>query len=188
MLWPDMTARMSGKKLLLGPDAVANRLCLLNGSHLARRAEGWAQIAAWHGLAVTFPMLDRRVVAFALSLPSRLFYRGGWARRVFRDAMADVLPAEILWRRGKLAPFTEGPALVAAQREVLLRRLAELRGHPRVAACFNLDRLEEYVIALPVAGEVPQRARQLCEDDAFAARASQILRTFHYALYIQQHY
>lgn len=188
MLWPDMIARMSAIRLLLGADAVANRLSLLNGRHLAHRAEGWAQMAARHGLAVTFPMLDRRVVAFALSLPSRLFYRGGWPRRVFRDAMADVLPAEILWRRGKLAPFTESPALVAAQRELLLKRLAELRGHPRVAAFINLDCLEEYVMALPTAGEVPQQARSLCEDAAFAARASQILRTFHYALYIHQHY
>lgn len=188
LLRPEMIARMSGKKMLLGPDAIANRLCLLNGRHLARRAEGWAQMGARHGLAATFPLLDRRVVAFALSLPSRLFYRGGWSRRVFRDAMAGILPVEILWRRDKLAPFTESPALVAAQREVLLKRLAELRGHPRVAVLFNLDRLEDYVRALPVAGEEPQQARSLCEDSAFGARASQILRTFHHALYVQQHY
>lgn len=188
MLRPDMIARISGGRILQGADAAANRLRLLSAGHLARRAEEWAQMGARHGLAVTFPLLDRRVVAFALSLPSALFHRGGWPRRVFRDAMAGILPPEILWRRNKLIPFMESPALVAAQREALLKRLAELRGHPRVATLFNLDRLEEYVLALPPVGEVPQQARSLCEDYAFGIRSSQILRTVRYAVYVQQHY
>jgi asparagine synthase (glutamine-hydrolysing) len=48
------------------------------------------------GLAFAFPLLDRRVVEFALSLPSELFVRGGFRRRPFRDAMAGVLPESVL--------------------------------------------------------------------------------------------
>ena len=44
------------------------------------------------------------------------------------------------------------------------------------------------VRALPAADEVPQQARSLCEDYAFGIRSSQILRTFRYAVYVQQHY
>lgn len=188
MLRPDLVARVSGERIFLGPDAAVNRLRLLSAAHLTRRAEDWAQMGARYGLAVAFPLLDRRVVAFALSLPSALFHRGGWTRRVFRDAMAGILPPEIRWRRGKLAPFTEGPALVAVQRDALLARLADLRRHPRVAALFDLDRLEEAVLALPTAETASQQARSLCEDDAFRARAIRILRCVRSAIYVQQHY
>lgn len=187
LLWPDTVARVSAGKVFLGPNAVANRVNLTNSALIAQRMEWWAQTGARHGLAVAYPLLDRRLVTFALSLPSSLFYRGGWTRRVYRDAMAGILPPEILWRRDKLSAFPELPALVAAQRDTLLNRLGALRRHPRIPTLFNLDRLEEYVLALPTPEEALQQASSLCNDDAFSARAKQIFRTFRHIIYVQQH-
>ena len=73
------------------PSACENRWRLSTGSHISERTEVWAQIGASHGLAFAFPLLDRRVVEFALSLPSELFVRDGYDRRPFRDAMVDVM-------------------------------------------------------------------------------------------------
>lgn len=188
MLQRDAVAGVSVKKLPLEPDAVANRLRLLTGPHLSLRTEHWALTGARHGLAVAFPLLDRRVVAFALSLPSALFVRGGWQRRVFRDAMADVLPPEIRWRQSKLIPFPEFPVVLAAQRDGLLGQLAELREHPRVAGLFDLDVIERRVRALPAAEEAVQRAASLCEDRTTVAEAARLLRVVHFATYVQQHH
>ena len=77
----------------MAPDGRENRWRLMTSPHIAERAEIWAQTGARHGLAFAFPLLDRRVVEFALSLPSEFFLRGGFRRRPFRDAMVDVLPA-----------------------------------------------------------------------------------------------
>lgn len=188
MLRPDAVAAVSVRKPPLKPDAVANRLRLLTGQHLSLRTEFWALTGARHGLAVTFPLLDRRVVAFALSLPSALFIRGGWKRRVFRDAMADVLPAEIRWRRDKLSPFPELPAVLAMQRDALLGRLAEMRGHPRVTALFDLDAIERRVRAQPAAEEASRRAASLCQDRRATVEALLLLRVFRFAAYVQQHH
>lgn len=187
LLRPEIAARLSLPRFRPGPDAVANRLHLLGSRIVARRAEQWAQMAARHGMAVTFPMLDRRVVEFALSLPSALFHRGGWPRRVFRDAMADILPPEIRWRQDKLNAFPEFPLVVAGQRDFLLERLVELRRHPRVAALFDLDRIETAVRMLPEPEEVVQRAAVLCADQVFGMETLRMKRVLDCIAYVQQH-
>ena len=67
----------------MAADGRENRWRLMTSPHIAERAEDWAQTGARHGLAFVFPLLDRRVVEFALSLPSELFLRGGFRRRPF---------------------------------------------------------------------------------------------------------
>ncbi|MDT5271714.1 MAG: hypothetical protein QOH49_3900 [Acidobacteriota bacterium] len=47
------------------------------------------------------PFTDRRVIEFCLALPSEQKLRDGWARYVARRALANVLPVEVQWRRGK---------------------------------------------------------------------------------------
>jgi asparagine synthase (glutamine-hydrolysing) len=128
-------------RLSLGPNARRNQMRLLASPHLAERAEDWASIGARHGIAFAFPMLDRRVVEFALSLPSTVFLRGGCKRRVFRDAMKDVLPPLIRGRHQKLMPFPDLLVAAVLHRKAILQRLTHAARHPRVRAMFNLDRL-----------------------------------------------
>lgn len=127
----------------IGPDAARNRFLLLTSPHLSRRAEQWALIGARHGVAISFPMLDRRVVELALSLPSEVFQRNGWRRNVFRDAMANVLPDKIRLRHGKIVPIEEVAEKLASRRMLIRERLRELRAHPQVARVFDLDKAEK---------------------------------------------
>ncbi|MFN4020346.1 MAG: asparagine synthase-related protein [Erythrobacter sp.] len=47
------------------------------------------------------PFLDRRVLAFALSLPPDQIEHDGWPKIILRRAMAGLLPDEVRWRTGK---------------------------------------------------------------------------------------
>ena len=73
-----------------------------------------------HSLEVRVPFLDRLVSDFAFSLPSRLKVRGFQKKRLLRQALAPLIPHEIIagpkrgfsipaaaWLRGDLVPFAQ---------------------------------------------------------------------------------
>lgn len=69
------------------------------------------------------PFLDHRVVELGFQLPLPLLTRGGWLKWVLRDAMRDLLPPEVVWRRNKMGfPFPLRRWL-SAHREAMLRLL-----------------------------------------------------------------
>jgi asparagine synthase (glutamine-hydrolysing) len=51
---------------------------------------------------VRLPFLDRRIAEFALSLPTEFLFDGTLTKRVLRDAVRDLVPAEILARTDKV--------------------------------------------------------------------------------------
>ena len=60
------------------------------------------------------PFLDHRVVEWAFSLPLTYLIRDGWPKWVLRQAVAELLPAEVVWRKRKLGfPFPIEAWLVA---------------------------------------------------------------------------
>ena len=58
----------------------AMQLYLLQKGYLSRRMEGWAASGAHHGIEYRYPLLDRRVLEFALGLPPEQYRRGRWSR------------------------------------------------------------------------------------------------------------
>ena len=48
-----------------------------------------------------YPFWDKRLVEFCLALPPEQKLHLGWNRIVMRRAMANILPGEVQWRRGK---------------------------------------------------------------------------------------
>ena len=59
------------------------------------------QLSATCAIELRFPMWDRRIVEFCLSLPAEQKLRRGQGRFILRQSMAGVLPDEVRWRRGK---------------------------------------------------------------------------------------
>lgn len=47
------------------------------------------------------PFMDWRLVEFLCSVPPAYKLHGGWTKWLARSAMADTLPAEVVWRRDK---------------------------------------------------------------------------------------
>ncbi len=80
------------------------QLHLLQTGHLAARIEGWAAGGARHGIEYRYPLLDRRVLEFALGLPPEQFRRGRWSRWLLRRALAPLLPPQVCWNLSKHDP------------------------------------------------------------------------------------
>ena len=93
------------------------QLTSLGDGHLTRRLESWADHGSRRGLRYAFPLLDKRVVEYALGVPERLYFRDGWGRYVFRLALDGIVPDEVRWNSVK-----NDPALLRHVRQV--RQLA----------------------------------------------------------------
>jgi asparagine synthase (glutamine-hydrolysing) len=66
------------------------------------------------------PFYDRRLAEFCLALPAEQKLNRGWTRAIMRQALAGLLPDEIVWRGGKAdlsRNFARG--LLAFERETL---------------------------------------------------------------------
>jgi asparagine synthase (glutamine-hydrolysing) len=59
-----------------------------------------------HSREARVPFLDHRLVELAFSLPTRLKVADGVTKRVFRDAVADLVPELVLERRDKVGFVT----------------------------------------------------------------------------------
>lgn len=65
---------------------------LANAHRTVERIEAWAHAGRAKGLTYVYPLLDRRVVEFALSLSGNHFVRPGRRRWIFREIAAPFLP------------------------------------------------------------------------------------------------
>lgn len=114
---------------------------LLRFGHLQYRMETWAAHGAAIGLNYTYPLLDRRIMEFALSLPGRMFFRDGWKRWYYRTAMAGILPDGVRWNPDK---YDSAAARQLRERrrepaEVYSELLLSRRGNPLVDVNVLLD-------------------------------------------------
>lgn len=168
------------------PNGQENRWRLMNSPHLSRRAEVYAQTGARYGLAFAFPFLDRRVVEFALSLPSELFVRGGFRRRVFRDAMADVLPDRVRWRHQKYQRFPDAALDVAESKHELITWIDTYEQNDSIRRVINLAALRQHIDAFPS----PERLRgQMRKGNNFTPPAAMVaaIDALAVAEYLMQH-
>ena len=110
------------------------QLALLRSGHLSERIEAWASHGATAGINYLYPLLDRRVIEFALSVPDHLFMRDGWKRWLYRAATEGLLPDEVRWNRHKMDPasFEQARRAYEAARPAFAARLRERDGHPLV--------------------------------------------------------
>ena len=90
--------------------------------------ESFARQGAPHGIEYRYPLLDRRLLEFALGLPPTQFRRDRWNRWLMRSALAPILPSEVVWNPSKAIPIlyeqqadTETEALPLIRREVAAR-------------------------------------------------------------------
>lgn len=71
------------------------QLALIDLGHLSRRMEAWHQLALRFGFGYGYPLLDRRLVEWALAMPPEVFRNGDHSRRVFRLAIDGIVPNEV---------------------------------------------------------------------------------------------
>ena len=119
------------------------QLLLLSTGHLSARIEGWAASGARRGIEYRYPLLDRRLLEFALGLPPEQFRRGRWGRYLFRHGLRAVLPSEVCWNRCKADPARTDPLIEAfIETFPAIRRLLVAR-RPLRASYVDMPRLLE---------------------------------------------
>jgi len=89
------------------------------------------KFAMAHSLEARAPFLDYQLVSYALSLPQRAKIAGGDTKRVLKQAVADVLPAEVVHRpkqgfRVPLPAWLAGPLATWAEERLFSSKAREL--------------------------------------------------------------
>lgn len=113
----------------------STRLARVDDGGLAERMEDWAASGARRGIEYRYPLLDRRLVEFALGLPPTQFRRGRTNRWLMRHALRDVLPEDVRCNADKTDPArTAGSRAALAGALPLVRRELAARAEPPARA------------------------------------------------------
>jgi len=129
------------------------RVRMFTDDHIPGRLVFTALAAARSGLAVSFPLLDRRVVDFALSLPLDHFLADGHARQPFRRAMRGILPEEIRQWRHKVTPMVDRYLTLAAAKAELAAMLEQVAAEPGPAGLFDFGQIRRHLARIPEPAE-----------------------------------
>ena len=124
---------------------------LLRSGWLSRYLENYAGSGARYGIEYRYPLLDRRILEFALGLPPEQFRRGRWTRWLMRYALRSVLPSAICWNLDKSDPARAEPiqevfagAFPALRQEIAARAETMSRARyvdvPRLLDRLDVDR------------------------------------------------
>jgi asparagine synthase (glutamine-hydrolysing) len=112
------------------PESVRDRqIQALTGGHLGERMASWAWAGKRRGLEYRYPMLDIRLIRFALGMPPGIYRRGPLGRQFARRALAKILPAPVVRFTDKSDP-TRSRANREATASALTRVLPRLSDAP----------------------------------------------------------
>lgn len=79
-------------------------LKLLYNYHIPARTEILHQFGRKHGITYRFPLLDKRIIEYMLSVPSKHLYRGPYTRVLLRELADEWLPEDFGWKDQKREP------------------------------------------------------------------------------------
>ena len=100
----------------------------------------------YSSLEARVPFADHRIMEYVFNVPWQMKYRNGVEKSLLRDACADLLPQELLWRKKSPYPKTYHPAY----EQMLIRRMREIMSDPNSPVLPLLDRSKtEAFLAAP---------------------------------------
>jgi asparagine synthase (glutamine-hydrolysing) len=115
----------------------------------AERAETHAAAAALTGVEERDPTSDRRVLETAMRQPEWVRRHDGVSRAVARGAMADRLPAEIVYRTRRGEQLPDWLDVMTEARDEIASELEALTSHPTSRRLMDTARLEALVRRWP---------------------------------------
>jgi asparagine synthase (glutamine-hydrolysing) len=86
------------------PSVRAAQIALLDNGHLPLRIEQCATAGADDHVVYVYPLLDRRIVEFALGVPPHLYVQEKYGRYLFRRTLRGILPDAVRWSHVKYEP------------------------------------------------------------------------------------
>jgi asparagine synthase (glutamine-hydrolysing) len=107
------------------------------------RANRWSIMCSRHGVAMTFPLADRRVLDFCLTLPLERVLADGYARQPYRNAMRGVLPEKVRLRTSKVGSAGMTLAMLGRYFEAGIPVVESLRGQNAVKNLFDFNAMRD---------------------------------------------
>lgn len=84
------------------------QLNMFQNGHIQARIDAWAAAGMGDRVEYSYPLLDKRLIEYALALPAELYYKNGLPRYITREAMRGILPDEIRLNTEKDEPIRVG--------------------------------------------------------------------------------
>ena len=119
----------------------------LQDGRLGEFQDQWRAHSVRSGVEYRFPLLDRRLLEFALSLPPEQFRRPGHNRWLMRHALRHILPPEVCWNRRKDDPARTEPLMDATAGALPVVRRLILGRVPSRAFYIDMPSLLEHLDA-----------------------------------------
>jgi asparagine synthase (glutamine-hydrolysing) len=113
---------LKNKQLRERPGVRRMQIALLENGHISYRMESWAAHGATLGITYLYPLLDNRLVEFALSIPDHLFFKNGWKRYLYRTAMEGILPDNVRWNKSKF-----DTAMIAQHQQIITYEIKRMQ-------------------------------------------------------------
>jgi len=120
--------------------ARATHLCYLDNGHLSERTDSWSSSGAAFGIQYAYPLLDRRLIEWALTLPDSMV---GGGRHLMREALRDVIPDEVRLNTDKSDPSRDTSRAI----EVVRARGLDLTVNPDLAPLVDLSRFTTQLLS-----------------------------------------
>lgn len=127
----------------------ARRAMLLDG-YLDMRIEAWAEHGSRRALRYAYPLLDRRVLEFALGLPPEAYIRGAQTRWLIRQVVRRYAPDVVAYNTNKTEP-TRSRAYIEAWEQVRPRLTKALEGRFTRDYMVDVARLRHSMATVPFA-------------------------------------
>ena len=100
-----------------------------------------------HSIETRLPFLDYRLVEMAVSLSLNHKIRDGWTKYILREAVADVLPKEIVWRKNKIGFEAPAHTWISEHNKYMKE---EIRKSNMLRSITNIDKILKDFSFLPI--------------------------------------
>lgn len=115
---------------------------LENGT-MTRRIEEWAGSGQEFGIEYSYPLLDRRIIEFALAIPAGQYRQGAKQRWIFRRTLSHIAPHDLCWSNTKReivrVGALEGPFVAMTRRLAAMLKSGRIK--PERAKYVDIDAL-----------------------------------------------
>ena len=125
----------------------ATQIAKIRLGQISDRLDYWSVLGAEHDLQYAYPMLDRRLIEFALGVPSHVYIEGKQKRNLMRQAVKELIPEEIRLRSDKTETARSARSLEVLKNSasLILKKLEANEIHEDRLKYLNLEKITEDV-------------------------------------------
>ncbi|MFC2104090.1 asparagine synthase-related protein [Bacteroidota bacterium] len=126
--------------------------------HVSQRLEYCALIARKYGIEYRYPLLDKRLIEYYLTIPTRLKARNGIGRYIIRRTIEGIVPEKIQWRNDKSGATIPTVFMrMMNDKEKIEEIIIRAKSNQRITKYIDIERYEQWFKKLCKRSEEPQK-------------------------------